>query len=81
MSNRLQTVERFPDGSTLYKRVARNGSSAWAWVGGPAYVLVNGDGSIVAEFDWESDAMAKARELAGCVEVLTAFAEIKSRVP
>lgn len=48
---------------TLYKRVASNGSSAPAWIGGcPPYVVYRGLASY-REFDWESDALAFVRDV------------------
>jgi hypothetical protein len=54
-------------GYILYKRVARNGSSACAWVGGPAYGLYDHsteDVKHVGDFDWETEAMRAFEDVA-----------------
>lgn len=56
MSNKLIEIAHNGD-LKLYRRIARNGSSGWAWVGGPAYVIYKGL-ALYREFDWESEAQA-----------------------
>lgn len=60
MKNKLVEIGR-KDDLRLYKRVARNGSSARAFVGGPPYVIYQGL-ALYREFDWESDALAALNE-------------------
>ncbi len=60
MTTRLIEIARKGD-MRLYKRVARNGSSAWAWIHGPAYVIYQGL-ALYREFDWETDARLALNE-------------------